>query len=110
MRDLYEVLGVAADSEDSSIRTAYRKLALRWHPGAGAAGSAVGARRPCTFCAAAAGLRARVATTHHPLPTTHRADKNQDNLAYAEEQFKEIQNAYEILSDPHERAWCAVPP
>lgn len=33
------------------------------------------------------------------------ADKNQDKLAHAEEQFKEIQNAYEILGDPHERAW-----
>lgn len=37
------------------------------------------------------------------------ADKNQDNLEYAEEQFKEIQNAYEILSDPHERSWYAFP-
>ncbi len=33
MRDLYEVLGVAPDAEDSAVRTAYRKLALRWHPG-----------------------------------------------------------------------------
>lgn len=33
MKDLYEVLGVACDAEDSAIRTAYRKLALRWHPG-----------------------------------------------------------------------------
>lgn len=33
------------------------------------------------------------------------ADKNQENLANAEEHFKEVQNAYEILSDKHERAW-----
>ena len=32
-------------------------------------------------------------------------DKNQDNPTQAEERFKEIQNAYEILSDKHERAW-----
>ena len=40
-----------------------------------------------------------------PPPAAAAADKNQENLAYAEERFKEIQNAYEILSDKHERAW-----
>lgn len=33
------------------------------------------------------------------------SDKNQENPAAAEERFKEIQNAYEILSDKQERAW-----
>ena len=33
------------------------------------------------------------------------ADKNQDNLQAAEERFKEIQNAYEVLGDAHERSW-----
>ena len=33
------------------------------------------------------------------------ADKNQEDPASAEEKFKEVQNAYEILSDKHERAW-----
>lgn len=33
MKDLYEVLGVAQDAEEAEIRTAYRKQALRWHPG-----------------------------------------------------------------------------
>jgi hypothetical protein len=28
----------------------------------------------------------------------------------AEERFKEIQGAYEILSEANERAWCAAPP
>lgn len=33
------------------------------------------------------------------------ADKNQEDPESAEEKFKEILNAYEILSDKHERAW-----
>lgn len=35
-----------------------------------------------------------------PLP-----DKNQHRKEEAEERFKDISNAYEVLSDPHERAW-----
>lgn len=33
MRCLYEVLEVARDAEAGDIKTAYRKAALRWHPG-----------------------------------------------------------------------------
>ncbi|KAH8415960.1 hypothetical protein KR222_005304 [Zaprionus bogoriensis] len=32
MRCYYEELGVSRDSNDGDIKTAYRKLALRWHP------------------------------------------------------------------------------
>lgn len=32
-------------------------------------------------------------------------DKNLDNSDEAAEQFKLIQAAYEVLSDPQERAW-----
>ena len=32
-------------------------------------------------------------------------DKNLDNAAEAAEQFKLIQAAYDVLSDPQERAW-----
>lgn len=32
-------------------------------------------------------------------------DKNQLRLEEADEKFKEVQNAYEVLSDKHERAW-----
>lgn len=36
-------------------------------------------------------------------------DKNLDNAAEAAEQFKLIQAAYDVLSDPQERAWWASP-
>ena len=32
-------------------------------------------------------------------------DKNADNVEVATEKFKEVQNAYQVLSDPTERAW-----
>lgn len=64
MKCHYEVLSVARDASDSEIKTAYRKLALQWHP-----------------------------------------DKNLDQVEEAKEQFQQIQQAYEVLSDPQERAW-----
>lgn len=32
-------------------------------------------------------------------------DKNIDNAEVAKENFQLVQQAYEVLSDPHERAW-----
>lgn len=64
MKCYYEELGVARDATESEIKTAYRKLALRWHP-----------------------------------------DKNMNNLEEAKEKFQVLQQAYEVLSDHHERAW-----
>lgn len=40
----------------------------------------------------------RMALQWHP-------DKNLDNLQEAKDQFQLVQNAYEVLSDPQERAW-----
>lgn len=60
--DLYELLGVSRDASASDIKSAYRKLALKYHP-----------------------------------------DQNPDDPE-AEERFKQIAGAYEILSDPDKRA------
>jgi len=59
-RDLYDILGVKKTATAAEIKSAYRKLALQWHP-----------------------------------------DKNKSKEA--EEKFKEINEAYEILSDTDKR-------
>lgn len=56
MKDFYEVLGVSKNASQAEIKSAYRKLAMQWHP-----------------------------------------DRNKD--AGAEAKFKEINNAYGVLSD-----------
>lgn len=60
--DYYAILGVPRDADDNKLKTAYRKMAMKWHP-----------------------------------------DKNQGSKE-AEKKFKEISEAYDVLSDPNKRA------
>ena len=60
-RDYYDILGVTKSSSATEIKSAYRKLALKWHP-----------------------------------------DRNKTKEA--EEKFKEINEAYEVLSDKEKKA------
>jgi DnaJ-class molecular chaperone len=61
-KDYYAVLGVPKSAAEKDIKSAYRKLARKWHP-----------------------------------------DANPNNVKAAEEKFKEIQEAYEVLGDPEKR-------
>lgn len=61
-RDYYEVLGLGRDANEQAIKSAYRKLAHKFHP-----------------------------------------DKNPGDKA-AEDSFKEVSEAYEVLSTPEKRA------
>jgi len=61
-KNYYDVLGIPKNAPEKDIKSAYRKLARKWHP-----------------------------------------DANPDNVAAAEEKFKEVQEAYEVLGDPEKR-------
>jgi molecular chaperone DnaJ len=61
-KDYYAILGVPKSSPQKDIKSAYRKLARKWHP-----------------------------------------DTNPANPKAAEEKFKEISEAYEVLGDPEKR-------
>jgi DnaJ homolog subfamily A member 5 len=93
MRCLYEVLSIDKSANDEEIRKAYRKAALRWHPG-------------LTLMVFV------VSSLIFPLLVFHAkfclTDKNQERLDEASARFKEVQNAYEVLSDKHEREWYAT--
>lgn len=61
-KDYYALLGVPKNAAEKDIKSAYRKLARKWHP-----------------------------------------DANPNNAKEAEEKFKEISEAYEVLGDPEKR-------
>ena len=66
-KDYYKVLGVDKSATDDQIKSAYRKLAMKYHP--------------------------------DKFSTASEEEKKK-----AEEQFKEINQAYNVLSDKQKRA------
>jgi DnaJ-class molecular chaperone len=87
MRCYYEVLGIEKSATASDIKSAYFKLAREWHPGL---------------------LYFTTRVSRFFLTTC--SDKNKGNEEEAEEKFKEISAAYEVLFDEQERAWYKLFP
>ena len=80
--------GVKKNANDRKLKSAYRKLALKYHP--------VGCGAIC--------LRPLAAGKSHVLLFCHSTkDKNPDNQEEASKKFQEVANAYEVLSDKKKR-------
>lgn len=65
-KDYYQILGIPSDAKDDEIKTAFRKLSLKWHPDKWVTGT-------------------------------------DEEKKIAEDKFKEINEAYQVLSDPQKR-------
>ena len=75
--DYYEVLGVPRDCTEDDIKKAYRKLALKWHP-------------------------VRINSKYY-LIFNFLQDRNRGKEDEAQEKFKKIGEAYEVLSNPEKK-------
>jgi len=123
--DYYESLGLPTDADDAAIKKAYRKLSLKYHPGACRAALAERRERTrrrtraCTCAHFRARTRARLAwrcrgaSRARALGSPTRlstslarslacADKNPGDEVARQKQA-EISLAYEVLSDPEKR-------
>ena len=76
----YDALGVDSSATDAQLKTAYKKGALKYHPGKTYWSDPIKGRKLTGFC----------------------ADKNAHNPGAAEK-FKELAEAYEVLADPQKR-------
>ena len=64
MSDYYKLLEIDRSADDKTIKKAYRKLSMKWHP-----------------------------------------DKNPDNVEVSNKKFKEIGEAYSVLSNPEKERY-----
>ena len=71
LNEYYKMLEVSRDASTGSIKRAYKRLAIRWHP---------------------------VVLLSHIRLTNQ--DKNRGRAREAEEKFKQISQAYEIITNP----------
>ena len=112
-KDYYKILGISKDAGESEIKSAYKKMALKYHPGACVRGPIPrpGRGREATRSVlmwrehACLGSNGELGAGHGVAAD---ADKNssmdlQEGVD-SEAKFKEIGEAYSVLSDPEKRA------
>lgn len=89
MKCYYEVLEVERDADDEALKRSYRKLALKYHPDK-------------------IKINQSNLTENEASAISVRSSSSFVNFLFvfqAKEQFQLIQQAYEVLNDPQERAW-----
>lgn len=79
-RDFYARLGLSKSASDDEIKKAYRRLAMKWHPGENSGEVS-------------------------PVVSYLFADKNPNDHERASENFKNVSEAYECLSDAKKRQY-----
>lgn len=90
---LYSILGVEAQASAEDVRKAYRKLALKWHPGE---------FNYLIFCSS---LLISIYCKKNMLALYADKQRPDSDQQLSLEKFREVTNAYEILSDEKERQW-----
>jgi DnaJ-class molecular chaperone len=102
--NFYETLGVSSDADEATIKKAYRKLSLKYHPGAcglRALPALSPPRRPASFRTLLQ-LRTDSPSVFRPaMPAP--ADKNPGD-ATAQAKFTEVSRAYEVLTDGEKKS------
>ena len=97
-KDYYDILGVSRDADASTIKRAFRKLAMKYHPGTIIKVSLLlGLFPSCSLTIS------HLTIFKIPLPCSYPcADKNPGNKE-AEKRYLEANNAYEVLTDNSKR-------
>jgi len=99
MRCHYEVLGVPRDCSEADLKKSYRKLALKFHPG----------KCRCIDSIYSMGYAFKmIRISLNKCVDVFLTDKNPDSVDECTQQFREVQQAYDVLSDPQERAWSVL--
>jgi DnaJ-class molecular chaperone len=93
----YEVLGLKKDADSDEIRSAYKKRAIKFHPG--------------DFCQdlLVSFTLLSFSILHDPhfqfssFLANYSSDRNFGNEVQATHQFQKVQEAYDVLGDPKEK-------